>query len=187
MRHLRKTVLALTVAAASGCASPGKLAELDQRFEAGWRPTKSYCLFGGETPQINAYCSRQQFGEEGYLMAINQQATASLPPEADCKDHARTVIALLQREAELRTQRIYSCPEGAGAGQACHVSVLVTNAKGGQWVLDNGAVVSSTVGVAGVVAFNGFSSEVDGTYWVDRPPNIMQAMFPDLDIALPAR
>jgi len=188
MRNLMWSMAAVAIlVAASGCATPGSSNEIDGRFEAGWRPSKTYCLFGGETPRLAAYCARQTFGDEGYLAAINQQALQSLPEDGHCREHAAAVLALLKDDPDLRSQMIYSCPKGVGRDQPCHVSVLATAADGRQWVLDNGAVVNASVGVAGVVAMRDFAAEVQQVYWVDHPPTMMQAMFPDMDreIALP--
>lgn len=188
MRNLMWGMMAVAMlVAAGGCATPGSSNEIDRRFEAGWRPSKTYCLFGGETPKVNAYCALQNFGYEGYLAAINQQALLSLPEGAHCREHTAAVAALLKDQPDLRSQMIYSCPKGVGPGVPCHVSILATTPDGRQWVLDNGAIVNATVGVSGVVAMRDFAAEVQQAYWVDRPPTMMQAMFPDMDleIALP--
>lgn len=48
-----------------GCASPQKLAALDEQFNAGWRPSAFSCLFGGATQKVNRYCATVHFDTEG--------------------------------------------------------------------------------------------------------------------------
>jgi hypothetical protein len=67
--RLKALVLACLILSATGCMTNQKAQRLDADFEAGWRPSKTYCLFGGETAQLDAYCVRLNFGAEG-LAAI---------------------------------------------------------------------------------------------------------------------
>lgn len=170
MRTLMK-VLAVTIVAltATGCATQARLAALDKQFDEGWRPGKGYCLFGGETEKINNYCARMYFGVEGELQAINASVIASLPPEAKCRDHANAALAAIKQVPDLKGELVYSCPKVGST--TCHVSVLVKDPSGNQWVMDNRAVVSSTLGVNGVTNFTAFAGVLDNVYWVGLPPS----------------
>lgn len=95
---------------------------------ADWHAQKS-CTFGGATPAEDAACAAQNFGSEGALYAVQQEA-AEHP--GDCKAFVRRVQAALPQYTVLG---LYSCPDA----YQCHVSALV-NVAGTAYVVDNGAL-----------------------------------------------
>jgi len=49
MQKLKRNVSAMiAMLLASGCVTPPSRNEIDARYAAGWRPSKTYCLFGGD-------------------------------------------------------------------------------------------------------------------------------------------
>jgi len=158
-------VLALGLA---GCATDAQLRKLDKRFDRGWRPGKAYCLWGGETPKIDAYCARLNFGFEGELTVLNGYVIDSLPRGTSAEVHAKAVLAAVREIDGLKADLIYSFPEGSGVMP--HVSVIVIDPSGKKWVLDNRAVISPADGVSGVAPLREFAALVGKEYWVGRLP-----------------
>ena len=53
-----------------GCVLDDSARALDARYRAGWRPSASYCAWGGETGLLAAYCARLNFGDAGALAIL---------------------------------------------------------------------------------------------------------------------
>lgn len=162
---------------AAGCATDAQLRKLDQRFERGWRPSKAYCLWGGETPTLDVYCARLNFGAEGELTVLNSYVMQSLPG-ANAEDHAKAVLAAVHEAGDFKADLIYSTPGGPTG--TYHVSVIVTDPAGKRWVLDNRKIVKEADGVSGVASFTEFSNLVRKEYWVGKLPRELD-VFADLD------
>jgi hypothetical protein len=151
-------------------------AEVDARFDAGWRPSKAQCVFGGQTAKLAAYCADLNFGAEGLEVvarAVNEQVLASAGGEKlPCTDHVAQVREHMAEYADYRVQEIYSCdanPAVENGRSVCHVSLMVTSASGARVVIDNGHVLdpASTTGVG---SYAQFASLVDH-HWTGATPD----------------
>jgi hypothetical protein len=164
----RAAACLLLAATATGCMTAGESRRLDAKFEAGWRPSKGYCTFGGETPLLDAYCARVNFGAEGavaILRDINDEVLAQAGGSLRCTDHvARAQARLKPYAAEFRTEELYSCdrdPPVVDGKPVCHVSLLVTDTMtGARFVVDNGHVLKPATS-GGVGRYAEFASLVD--------------------------
>ena len=157
-----------------GCASTSQTESRQLAYRGGGGWLSNPCLFGGVTPAAQAHCASVEFGSEGRMILANASVLAALPDGADCKDHVGQLTVALTRGGAVSVQPIYSCPDGGGARGICHVSALVTDAQGVQYVLDNGAVLGASNGA--VSTLTAFAAAVDGEYWVDTPPTMAQAI-----------
>ena len=161
--------VAVSVAMLQGCAST---AELEQRQLAYSGQGSNPCLFGGVTEAANTHCQQVRWGSEGALMAINAQATRGLSrDDADhpCQEHVARVEAALKSQPGYKSQRVYSCP--LGAGESCHVSLLVSAPDHKMYVVDNGAVLKDERYRASVAALDDYANELENVYWVGSMPD----------------
>jgi hypothetical protein len=151
-------------------------AEVDARFDSGWRPSKAQCAFGGQTAKLAAYCAELNFGAEGLEVvarAVNEEVLASADGEKlPCTEHVAKVRERMAEYADYRVQEIYSCdanPPVEGGRSVCHVSLMVTSASGTRVVIDNGHVLdpASTTGVG---SYAQFASLVDH-HWTGATPD----------------
>lgn len=181
MKNTMKMLLILGAAlAGSACTTT---AEWDAKYAAGWRPLPGHCTFGGFTPTIDAACAKinsvvMTGTYEHYLAMVNKDALKMLPAGAKCGEHVQTVIKLIGNEPQLTLTPLGSCPNGRGPGVECHVSLLVTDVLGNQFVVDNGAVVRGpSLGVNGVTTLAQFNELVGGdTFSMDGPLTQMFAL-----------
>lgn len=168
--------LVLVAASATGCMTDSQSRRLDAKFEAGWRPAKGYCTFGGETPLLDAYCARVNFGAEGMaavLRDINNEIVAQADGSLRCTDHVVHVQARLKPyAAEYRTEELYSCdrdPPMVDGQAVCHVSLLVTDTvTGARFVVDNGHVLHPAT-TGGVGSYSQFAKLVDRAWTGETP------------------
>lgn len=167
------TFAAITaIALLNGCAAIERTTQREEARQLAWTgPGVGPCAFGGVTERADEHCMMISWGPEGVLHALNSKVRTGLPATADCADHVERVRTELARHANMKSERIYSCPLQSRARNECHVSVLVTLADGDRWVLDNGTVVSETVGLEGVATFDIFERQVEGAFWVGFPPS----------------
>lgn len=149
--------------------------ELDARFDAGWRPGKGYCAFGGETPKLSAWCAEVNFGAEGLEVlarAANEKVLARANGEKlPCTEHVAQVRQELAAYKDYKVTELYSCaanPEMKDGRAICHVSLLVTGAAGAQVVVDNGHVLDPQT-TSGVGSYGEFASLVDH-HWTGTQP-----------------
>lgn len=101
--------------------------------------------FGGVDRESDMHALSVNFGDEGLLMSINQQAIRQARAKGrigDCEDHYQTVARLLAEHEGYSVMPIYSAPTSDLYGVVIHVSSLVTAPTGEQWVLDNGTILS---------------------------------------------
>lgn len=118
------------------------------------------CALGGMDVESNIHCGAQNFGSEGQMVALNTTAKRNAGPNANCEQHVATAEALASAQG-FEVNRLYSCPDEFLASKGeCHVSLLVTEANGTKWVLDNGAVIDKNLGIAATAKW----SEVASTY-----------------------
>ena len=135
----------------SGCMNAHHLRQLDERFEAGWRPSAGYCAWGAETERLAAYCARVNFGAEGALAimnAVNQRAldgaTGGAMPWEQHIERARDELEPYAQDYAIN--ELEWCDP---AGSDCHRSLLVTDrVTGAKFVLDNGRAIPDGVHVA---------------------------------------
>jgi hypothetical protein len=159
----------------AACVAPAP--DLDARFAAGWRPSKAYCTFGGETPALGAWCAEVNFGADGLLVlarAINEDVLAQAPGRAlPCTEHVASARRALAAYPEYTIEDIYSCdadPPVQAGRPVCHVSLLVTSgASGARVVLDNGYVLQPAA-TGGVAFYPQFAASVD-RHWVGQAPD----------------
>lgn len=159
MKYLKITLL--SIFALQGCATVAEV-EVQQLSYQG--TGKNHCFWGGVTEKAEAHCAEVRWGVEGYLMAVNKAATKDLAASEDanpCQAHVARLQEVLKDRADLSTQVVYTCPKDL---PDCHVSLLVTDAGGNNYVLDNGAVMRDTDSVAGVGSLQQFAALVDGNY-----------------------
>lgn len=161
---MAKNMLAAAVAvlALQACASTSAL-ELQQLAYQGEGPNP--CAWGGVSAQAEAHCSQLRWGTRGYLMALNERATQGLPGydgATPCQEHVARLEIMLAERHELSVARIFSCPPSADG--SCHLSLLVTDAQGDQFVLDNGAVIRNGHGAQGVGTLAEFAQLTHGEY-----------------------
>src|SRR5262245_57428452 len=98
----------------TACASLSSR-DLEARFDAGWRPAKGHCLFGGEIPRLGSWCADVNFGEEG-MLAIARDVNAAVLAQAagrelNCTRHVALVRAELEAYPDYRTTELYSCDD----------------------------------------------------------------------------
>lgn len=182
-RNKRLAAMAALAAAVltTGCMTDGGARELDAKFEAGWRPSKADCVFGGATPTLDAYCARVNFGSEGVLAILrneNQRILAEAPG-LRCTDHvaqARQALATYADGFELT--ELYSCDRDApieNGRKVCHVSLLVRDpATGARFVVDNGSVLNAAT-TGGVGKYSEFRGEVDYAWIGSTPAEVLLA------------
>lgn len=95
----------------------------------------------------------------------------------DCTDHARAAVRSA-RAAGYEAQKIYSCPdEQDRLDGICHVSAVVTDGEGRQWVMDNGAVFTDAHSRSHVGTLDAFAAEVRNEYWIGTPPMVVDVRF----------
>ena len=165
-------LVALIVAAIalSGCVP---VRNVDERFAAGWRPSRAYCAFGAETAKLAAWCAEVNFGAGGLLAvarSINHEVLARAPGRLQCTDHVADVRRRLATYPDYAVQEVYSCddePVMEDGRPVCHVSVLVTSLSGARVVIDNGRVLDRATG--GVAEYDRFTALVD-RHWVGPTP-----------------
>lgn len=173
-RALRMLALAGLVLAATACAS--NVASPDARFEAGWRPSKAYCLFGGETAQLDAYCARVNFGREGaeaIVRSVNEEILQHVAGQTlRCTDHVALAKEQMKRHKDYSMVELYSCDRDApveNGQKICHVSLLVTDGvTGDRFVMDNGHVLNPQV-YGGVAPYSQFARQVETAWTQDTP------------------
>jgi hypothetical protein len=149
--------------------------EIDASFAAGWRPTKGYCAFGGETPTLSAWCAEVNFGAEG-LELIARAANKTVLARAGgrtlaCTDHVAQVRQELAAFPGYEVAELYSCdanPPVENGRSVCHVSLMVTSVTGARVVLDNGHVLNPRT-TGGVAPYTQFAQLVDHQWTGEQP------------------
>jgi hypothetical protein len=181
MRHPTRRIagtllLAVLALSSTGCMTARSAQELDASFAAGWRPSKGYCAFGGETPTLSAWCAEVNFGAEGLELiarAANERVLARAGGQPlVCTDHVAQVRQELAAYPDYEVTELYSCdanPPVENGRSVCHVSLLVTSIAGARVVLDNGHVLDPGV-TGGVAAYTEFAQLVDYN-WTGEQPN----------------
>jgi len=157
--------LMLLTLAVQACAITGDL-EAQQLAYDGRGPDP--CVWGGVSKAADAHCTEMRWGTKGYLMALNGRAIQGLPSydgATPCQDHVERLETMLKERPDLRVSRLFSCPPAA-RDNSCHLSLLVTDARGGQYVLDNGAVIRKTDAALGVGTLEQFARLTHGDYRV---------------------
>ena len=128
-----------------GCAAPGRSGD-------GILALRDACLWGGGSAEEDAQCAEQRWGTRGYLMALNARAMLDLPTydgSSPCQDHVARLEEALKQRPDLKSSPLFSCPPNDRENR-CHLSLLVTDAAGRQYVVDNGAVLSRSRASGGV-------------------------------------
>lgn len=150
--------------------------DLEARFEAGWRPSKGHCLFGGEISRLGAWCADVNFGKEGMLAIareVNETVLArAAGRELNCRQHVAQAREELAAYPDYVTTELYSCddaPPIEGGRPVCHVSLLVTSPVGWRVVLDNGSVLDPAT-TGGVAPYATFAAGVD-RHWIGDAPD----------------
>lgn len=152
-----------------GCATSGLEARQLSWNGSGPNP----CLLGGVTDAAQQHCSAMRWKDDGLLMALNREATASLPKNLEakpCQIHVARLEQALQAHPDLTHDRLYSCPGKNNPQGGCHVSLLVRDAEGRSYVLDNGAVLADRHYRASVATLNEFADELGSVYWIGYIP-----------------
>ena len=167
-------VFAVAVALSStGCVTLSEQ-DLDAKFAAGWRPSKGYCAFGGETPTLSAWCAEVNFGAEGLEViarAVNEDVLARSADRLACTDHVAQVRAEFAAYPSYTVTELYSCdatPEMQDGRAVCHVSLMVTSVTGARVVLDNGHVLDPNT-TGGVAPYREFAQLVDRNWTGETP------------------
>jgi hypothetical protein len=167
--------LLLSALVLGGCATGGA-ADLDARFEAGWRPSRGYCLFGAETARLAAWCADVNFGRDGLLAvarAVNQQVLGRAAGQPlPCMEHVAEARRRLAEYPDYTLAEIYSCdaePPLEAGRPVCHVSLLVTGPSGVRVVMDNGYVLQPAA-TGGVAFYPRFVAQVD-RHWIGERPD----------------
>lgn len=150
MRHL---ILALICGYLVGCAAMTADKQQMMSYTAPENSTwlsdlfVNPCVLGGTDAESNIHCGAQNFGSEAQMVALNSAAKFNAGPAANCEQHVESAETLAVARG-FEVDRLYSCPDEflASVGE-CHVSLLVTEANGTKWVLDNGAVIDKNLGV----------------------------------------
>jgi hypothetical protein len=173
-RRLGAALLLTLLPATASLAASDR--EVDARFDAGWRPTKAQCAFGGQTAKLAAYCADLNFGREGLEVvarAVNEQVLASAGGEKLlCTEHVAQVRERMAEYADYEVREIYSCdanPPVEDGCSVCHVSLLVTSASGARVVIDNGHVLDPA-STGGVGSYTQFAGLVDH-HWTGETPD----------------
>ena len=150
-------------------------AELDAKFAAGWRPSKAYCAFGGDTPTLGAWCAEVNHGAQGLEViarAVNDEVLKRNGGEPlVCTDHVAQARAEFAQYPEYTLTELYSCdanPPVEDGRSVCHVSLMVASASGQRVVLDNGHVVDAQVD-GGVAPYADFTRMV-AHHWTGEAP-----------------
>jgi hypothetical protein len=174
---LKLLVLAALVLASTACMTDRAMQRLDAKFEAGWRPSRSYCTWGGETPLLDAYCARVNFGAAG-TESLLRNANAEILKESagqllPCAAHvARVKAELASYGDDYELTELYSCDRNAPIEQGqrvCHVSLLVADkVTHRRFVVDNGHVLSP-VATGGVAPYQDFVGLVDYAWTAETP------------------
>lgn len=175
-RRLGALLLAVLALPMSACMTAGGARDLDARFAAGWRPSKGYCTFGGDTPTLAAWCAEVNFGGEGLeaiARAVNEDVLrAGGGHPLACTDHVAQVRQELASYPGYKVTELYSCddnPPVENGRSVCHVSLLVSSAaSGARVVLDNGHVLDP--GTTGGVAPYGDFIELVDNHWTGVQP-----------------
>jgi hypothetical protein len=174
-RNLNAVFAVATVLSASGCVTMPSAQELDAKFAAGWRPSKSYCAFGGETPALSAWCAEVNFGAEGLEViarAVNDEVlTRAGGQPLVCTDHVAQVRQGFAGYPGYKVTELYSCdanPPMENGRAVCHVSLMVTSATGARVVLDNGHVLDPAA-TGGVAPYREFAQLVDRNWTGETP------------------
>lgn len=163
-----KVLLLVSPILATGCMTQGDARKLDDKFAAGWRPAKGYCAFGGETPTLNAYCAKVNFGSDGLIAVLRGENEKILQrgggEPLPCTTHVAMARAAVKAYGDDFTAvEVYSCdrdPPVANGRKVCHVSLLVTDkTTGTRLVMDNGHVVGANV-AQGVATYAEFRQDV---------------------------
>jgi len=173
-RPLKALALAAIVLSATGCVTTSG-AELDAKFQAGWRPSKSSCAFGGETPTLGAWCAEVNFGAEGLEViarAVNEDVLARAGGQPlPCTEHVAQVRREFAAYPDYKVTELYSCdanPPMKDGRAVCHVSLLVTSVTGARVVLDNGHVLQPAL-TGGVAPYQEFAKLVDRNWTGETP------------------
>jgi len=174
-RNLNILFAAAVLLSGTGCMTARSAQNLDEKFAAGWRPSKGYCTFGGETPTLSAWCAEVNFGAEGLAViarAVNEQVLARAGGDKLlCTDHVAQVRHELAAYPDYTVTELYSCdanPPVENGRSVCHVSLLVASASGARVVLDNGHVLDPAT-TGGVAAYTEFAQLVDHQ-WTGAQP-----------------
>ena len=130
----------------SGCAGIGSSKEEIMQYNGTGSLFTNPCLFGGVDQESDERCARLNFGEEGYLMHINQRVISGLASGDNCVVHTERVISELKGSEYIAT-RYESCPPRK---TPCHANVLVKTPSGDEYILDNSAIITNAYGVSGV-------------------------------------
>ena len=170
-----KAVLAAAVVLSStGCVTTGSAQSFDDTVAAGWRPSKAYCTFGAETPELAAWCAEVNFGAQGLEViarAVNEEVLARADGTLACTDHVAQVRAEFAAYPDYKVTELYSCddnPKVEDGRAVCHVSLMVTSAAGARVVLDNGHVFEPGA-TGGVGSLQEFAQLVDH-HWTGETP-----------------
>ena len=170
----RIALAAVTLLSATGCMTARSAQDLDERFAAGWRPSKGYCTFGAETAALAAWCAEVNFGAEGLEViarAVNEGVLARASGQLACTDHVAQVREEFAAYPDYKVTELYSCdanPPVENGRAVCHVSLMVTSAAGARVVLDNGHVLEPGA-TGGVGSFQEFAQLVDHHWTGDTP------------------
>jgi hypothetical protein len=166
-----------------GCVTTSG-ADLDAKFAAGWRPSKAYCTFGGDTPTLGAWCAEVNYGEQGLQVvarAVNEEILRRNGGEPlVCTDHVAQARAEFAAYPEYQVTELYSCdanPPVENGRSVCHVSLMVASAGGSRVVLDNGHVVNATT-EAGVARYADFTQMVAYHWTGEQPTSVMLSSRP---------
>ena len=169
--------LLLTLLPATVCLAASDR-EVDARYDAGWRPSKAQCAFGGQTAKLAAYCADLNFGAKGLEVvarAVNEQVLASAGGEKlSCTDHVAQVRERLAEYPDYTLTEVYSCeanPPVEDGRSVCHVSLMVTSASGARVVVDNGHVLEPAA-TGGVGSYTQFAARVDHHWTGDTPSHV---------------
>jgi hypothetical protein len=172
--------LPVLAVASTACMTDRQMQRLDAELEAGWRPSQSYCTFGGETAALAAYCARLNFGADGMEAVLRGENVKILQASAGhplrCADHVAQAKARLGAYGDdYEMTDLYSCDRVAhveNGRRVCHVSLLVADkVTGARFVVDNGHVLNpGTTG--GVAAYRHFAGLVEYAWTSEVPAGI---------------
>ena len=182
-RAIRALLLAAATLPAAACVTiPG--AELDAKFASGWRPSKGYCAFGGDTPTLGAWCAEVNYGDQGLQLlarAVNEEILRGNGGEPlVCTDHVAQVRAEFAAYPQYAVSELYSCdanPPVENGRSVCHVSLMVASASGSRVVLDNGHVVNAETD-GGVARYADFTQQVAYHWTGDQPSHVVLSSRP---------
>ena len=171
---IRIALAAATLLSATGCMTARSAQDLDEKFAAGWRPSKGYCAFGAETPALATWCAEVNFGAEGLEViarAVNEEVLARANGQLACTDHVAQVRQEFAAYPDYKVAELYSCdanPPVENGRAVCHVSLMVTSASGARVVLDNGHVLEPAL-TGGVAPYTEFAQLVDHNWTGETP------------------